>query len=162
MSKQASIDIIRAFTEVTTETLGMMCSITAQAGKPYLKDPRATTYGVSGIIGIGGDMPGVLVITLPEAVALKVIGGFVGQAFDKISGLVIDGVREFTNIVMGSGSAKLAAKGYNLQFGLPKVVAGLNHFTDQGKGVNTIVVPFTVPGGAFQLEVTIGGPKVDE
>lgn len=155
MGNQVNIDIIKSFAEATVGTFDQMCSAELDTKKPYLKDPRSTIYGLSAVVGLTGDVAGVSVLTLPEEVAMSAVGAFVGEKYDKIDSAVVDGVKELINIIAGMAKAKLDEKGYQYNFGLPKVVVGYNYITDQGKSVSTIVIPFGSPFGEFFLEVTV-------
>lgn len=155
MGNKANLDIIRAFAAAVSGTFEQMCGTTLKTDKPYLKDPRQTIYGVSAVIGLAGDVAGVVVLTLPEPVAMAAVGKLVGEQFEKLSADVVDGVKELINIISGMAKSGLDEKGYHYSFGLPKVVVGTNYISDQNKTITTIVIPFQSPFGEFFLEVSV-------
>ena len=155
MSKQVNIDFIQGFAGATVETFEQMASMKAEPQKPYAKRIGSSIWGVSGVMGITGDVMGVVVLTLPEEASLKAIGALVGEQYSSINAEIIDGVKEFINIIVGNAKAKLDARGYQFNFSLPKVVVGHNYITDHGENTNVIVIPFSSPIGEFILDISV-------
>ena len=156
MSKrQINIDIIQAFSGATVDTFNQMLSTEPSVLKPYLKGAGERLYGVSGIIGLGGENSGIVVMTLPEVTACKSVGEFVGMPFDMVDADVIDGVKEFVNIIVGAAKSRLAEKGYQYDLGLPKIILGDNYINDHGSDSKSIVVPFESKFGDFSLDISM-------
>ena len=122
---------------------------------PHEACEATEVWGVSGVMGITGDVSGVVVLTLPEKTALGSVNAFVGESFNKVDASVIDGVKELTNIIVGTAKAKLSERGHEYNFSLPKVVVGHNYITDQGENSNVIVIPFACKYGDFILDISI-------
>ena len=112
-------------------------------------------YGVTGIIGLGGEATGAVVLNFPEEVAVRAVSSFVSESYDTISSDVVDGVGELTNIVAGDAKNRLMQKGYNFDIGLPKIVVGRNYITAQSQSVPCIVISFKSDIGSFTLEVSL-------
>ena len=161
MSKKINVDIIQSFASATAEAFEQMCNLDLETKKPYIKKVGTSIWGVSGVIGITGDVAGVVVMTLPEETALKAIAAFIGETYTKIDADVVDGIKELTNIIVGTAKAKLDDRGYQYNFSLPKVVVGHNYITDQGENSNVIVIPFNSEIGEFILDISVKqGAKV--
>ncbi len=155
VSKAVNVDIIQCFAAATVSTFEQMCSLQLQTRKPYIKKVGSSVWGVSGVMGITGDVSGVVVLTLPEKTALGGVNAFVGESFTKVDASVIDGVKELTNIIVGTAKAKLSERGHEYNFSLPKVVIGHNYITNQGEDSNVIVIPFACKFGEFILDISI-------
>lgn len=155
MDKKLNMDIIQSFAGSAVATFEQMCSVAITPKKPYIKKPGSSIYGVSGVIGITGEVKGVVVLTLPEEVSLKAVGSFVGESYSQIDAAVVDGVKELTNIIVGMAKAKLDERGYQFNFSLPKVVVGHNYISDAGENVNSIVIPFDSPFEEFLLDISV-------
>ena len=110
---------------------------------------------MSAVIGITGEVKGVVVLTLPEAVSLKTVSSFVGETYNQLDASVVDGVKELDNIIVGMAKATLDERGYQFNFSLPKVVVGHNFITEAGENINSIVIPFESPHGEFILDISI-------
>ncbi len=150
-----NVDYINPFIEATTNTFQTMCSLTPTRDRVFLKGDGEETYGVSGIIGLGGEATGAVVLNLPEKVAMGVVSKFVGEDFSAITSGVVDGVGELTNIIAGDAKNRLIQKGYKFEIGLPRIVTGRNYITAQNKNVPCLVVSFTSELGNFCLEVSL-------
>ena len=150
-----NVDYINPFIEATVNTFQTMANIVPTREKIFLKGEGEEVYGVSGIIGLGGEATGAVVLNFPEQVAIAAVGKFVGEDFSSITSGVVDGVGELTNIIAGDAKNRLIQKGYKFEIGLPKIVTGRNYITAQNKSVPCIVVSFASPIGKFCLEVSL-------
>lgn len=150
-----NVDYINPFIEATVNTFSTMCNVTPARDKVFLKGEGEEVYGVSGIIGLGGEAIGAVVLNFPEPVAIAVVSKFVGEEYSTITASVVDGVGELTNIIAGDAKNRLIQKGYKFEIGLPKMVTGRNYITAQNKSVPCIVVSFGSLIGKFCLEVSL-------
>ncbi len=155
MSKGLNVDYINPFIEAVSNTFSTMAGLTIVRDKIFLKGEGEEGYGVSGIIGLGGEVSGSVVLNFPEAVAIAAVSKFVGEEFTTITSAVVDGVGELTNIVAGDAKNRLVQKGYKFDIGLPKIVTGRNYITAQQKGIPCIVIAFTSEIGRFSIEVSL-------
>ena len=155
MSKGLNVDYINPFIEAVTNTFQTMAGMAITRDKIFLKGEGEEVYGVSGIIGLGGEASGSVVLNFPEQVAIAAVGKFVGEDFGSITAGVVDGVGELTNIVAGDAKNRLIQKGYKFDIGLPKIVTGRNYITAQQKGVPCIVIAFNSEIGRFCIEVSL-------
>lgn len=155
MNHGLNVDYINPFIEATINTFQTMCSIEATRDKIFLKGEGSEVYGVTGIIGLGGEASGSVVLNFPANVATAVVSSFVGESYDSISADVVDGVGELTNIIAGDAKNRLGQKGYNFDIALPKIVVGRNYVTAQSKSIPCIVISFNSAIGAFSIEVSL-------
>ena len=150
-----NVDYINPFIEATINTFTTMCNVTPSREKIFLKGEGEEVYGVSGIIGLGGEALGAVVLNFPESVAITTVSKFVGEEYSSITASEVDGVGELTNIIAGDAKNRLIQKGYKFEIGLPKMVTGRNYITAQNKSVPCIVVMFNSSIGKFCLEVSL-------
>ncbi len=155
MSRGINVDYINPFIEATVHTFQTMCQVTPTRDRIFLKGEGEQVYGVSGIIGLGGEATGAVVLNFPEPVAISAVGKFVGEEYTSITSSVVDGVGELTNIIAGDAKNRLIQKGYKFEIGLPKIVTGRNYITAQNKAVPCLVVSFASDVGKFCLEVSL-------
>ena len=137
-----NVDYINPFIEATVNTFQTMCSLDVVREKIFLKGEGAEMYGVTGIIGLGGEASGSVVLNFPAEVAIAAVSSFVGENYDDITSDVVDGVGELTNIIAGDSKNRLGQKGYSFDIGLPKIVVGRNYVTAQSKSIPCIVLLF--------------------
>lgn len=150
-----NVDYINPFIESTVNTFSTMCSIDVKRERLFLKGDGAEIYGVTGIIGLGGEASGSVVLNFPAEVAIAGVGSFVGEAYETITSDVVDGVGELTNIIAGDAKNRLSQKGYSFDIGLPKIVVGRNYVTAQSKSIPCIVIMFNSDIGNFSIEVSL-------
>jgi chemotaxis protein CheX len=155
MAHAINVDYINPFIEATINTFQTMCSITPVRDRVFLKGEGEEVYGVSGIIGLGGEATGAVVLNFPEAAAIRIVAKFIGEDVETINSSVVDGVGELTNIIAGDAKNRLIQKGYKFEIGLPKMVTGRSYITAQSKSVPCIVVSFNSDVGKFCVEVSL-------
>lgn len=155
MKSGLNVDYINPFIEAVVNTFKTMCSVDVQRERIFLKGDGEERYGVTGIIGLGGEATGAVVLNFPEDVAVKSVSSFVGEVYDAINSDVVDGVGELTNIIAGDAKNRLLQKGYSFDIGLPKIVVGRNYVTAQSSSIACIVIQFTCSLGKFALEVSL-------
>jgi chemotaxis protein CheX len=153
--RSINVDYINPFIESTINTFSTMIGITPAREKVFLKGEGEEVYGVSGIIGLGGEATGAVVLNFPEQVAISAVGKFVGEDITSITSSVVDGVGELTNIIAGDAKNRLMQKGYKFEIGLPKIVTGRSYITAQNKAIPCIVISFTSDIGKFCIEVSL-------
>jgi chemotaxis protein CheX len=155
MKAALNVDYINPFIESTVNTFKTMCSTNVVRNKVFLKGEGEEIYGVTGIIGLGGEVSGAVVLNLPEEVAMRLVGAFVGETYESLSSDVVSGVGELTNIIAGDAKNRLSQKGFSFEIGLPKIVVGRNYITAQAKNIACFVISFTSDHGNFTLEVSL-------
>jgi chemotaxis protein CheX len=150
-----NLDYINLFIEAVISTFTTMIGETPVREKVMLKGDGDEIFGVSGIVGLAGEVSGSVVLTFNEDTAMSVVGKFSGATYTSLTSDVIDGVGELTNIIAGDAKNRLRSKGYKFNIGLPKVVSGRNYITMRTKDVPCIVIKFSLPLGGLSLEVCL-------
>lgn len=153
--RSINVDYINPFIEATINTFQTMVNVVPTRDKVFLKGEGEEVYGVSGIIGLGGEATGAVVLNFPEQVAISTVARFVGEEVNSITSGVVDGVGELTNIIAGDAKNRLLQKGYKFEIGLPKIVTGRSYITAQNKAIPCIVISFTSELGKFCIEVSL-------
>ncbi len=150
---------ITSFVASTHQVFTTMLSLSVTASKPYTccAVPRFENE-VSGIIGMSGDVQGMVVLSFPTTTARNVIRSFTGMDMDPTSPDFADAVGELVNMI--SGAAKAKFEGKNVSISCPSVVIGKGHKVQQPSDATCITIPFECPAGAFSLEVAIKNAKV--
>ena len=145
---------ITSFVASTHQVFSTMLSLTVTAGRPYTccTVPKFENE-VSGIIGMSGDMQGMVVLSFPTATARNVIRAFTGMDMDPNSPDFADAVGELVNMI--SGAAKAKFEGKNVSISCPSVVIGRGHKVQQPSDALCITIPFECAAGAFSVEVAI-------
>ena len=108
---------------------------------------------LTSLVGISGQVQGVVVLRFPPATALAMATRMLGTELTVVNEEVIDAISEIVNMVAGSAKAKL---NYDppLDLGLPTVVQGNNYKVRYPTGSTWLEVPFESEAGSFSLGVT--------
>lgn len=155
MGQSPTSDYIKPFIDATVSTIHKMAQVTIAPQSVFLKDRGNELYGVSGLIDLGGQVDGVVVLSFTEEMAIKVINRILGEDNSELNANVVDGVNELTNIITGNAKSALIQKGYHFDIGLPRIVIGRIHITAQSRLPTCTVIAFTSDMGKLFLEVGI-------
>lgn len=149
---------IASFVASTHQVFSTMLSLTVTPGKPFSVGavPRFENE-VSGIIGMSGDVQGMVVLSFPTSTAKGAIQAFTGMEMDPSSPDFADAVGELVNMI--SGAAKAKFEGKNVSISCPSVVIGKGHKVQQPSDAVCITIPFSSPAGEFSVEVAIKPAK---
>ena len=120
------VKYINPFVMASQVVFKTMLGLDATMGKPILKDVRATSGDVTGIMGLVGDRKGTIAISFREAGAMFVFRTLVGDECSKIGPEVVDSIGEITNIISGQARKEFEKAGINLKAAIPMVVVGHN------------------------------------
>lgn len=145
---------INPFIESTIHVLRTMSSITARAGKPYLKKDEVAKGDVSGIIGLAGDVKGSISVSFSEACILPIVSSMFGEEFIELNDEVKDAVGEISNMISGQARQKLELIGRNLQAAIPIVIMGKDHTISHITRDKIVAIPFMTDHGEFTIEVS--------
>ncbi len=145
------VELINPFVAATQKVFATMLGATLTRGTVGIKHNHAPTHEVSGLIGLGGQLQGMVVVTVGRSTALRAAEVLLGSKPTEINGDVVDAMGELTNMI--AGSAKTALEGYQLSIGLPTVICGRSHSISFPSGSPPLVIPFESELGAVCVEV---------
>lgn len=142
---------IEPFIDATVNMFRDMLGLESEYRTPYIMDKNEThDWDISGIIGIGGDSKGVIVISFEAGLAKKITAMLTGS--DEASeDDIVDAVGELVNIV--AGNAKKGLEQFHLNISLPSIVRGVDHEISWPSNTPIVSIPFSLPQGRFQLSV---------
>lgn len=156
-------EYINPFIESAFVVFATMIKLEPVKENLYLKDDNKTTYDISGIIGIVGDLAGSVVISLPEDLALKIVSNFLGEEKSVLDHEVIDGIGEILNMIAG-GAKKIFSDRHKIRFkiSVPSVIVGKNHSINRPSDLKFIGINFSVDKKLFSIEVSIKDEASDK
>lgn len=149
-------DQIVPFIEATKDVFAKMLRMSVRFGKPTSHVSKEPMHDVSGIVGLSGDLVGVVVLTFPTDVAVKCVEALAGAPASPEGEEFADAIGEIANMV--SGAAKARIKGRNLSIGCPSVVTGPGHKVRQITEAPSIRIPCMTDAGDFCIQVCIRDP----
>jgi chemotaxis protein CheX len=109
---------------------------------------------LSSLIGLAGDLKGVLAIHCPSAVAMGVTSAMLGMEVTDLGEDVKDAIGEIANMVAGGLKEAMAGTaGKKIELAIPTTVIGKAIRTSGLSGASRIMIPFSCPLGRFALEL---------
>ena len=139
------IKYINPFIIAAQTVFKTMLGISAEMGKPALKNVNRTSGDVTGIMGLVGDKKGTVAISLREAGARFVYKTLVGEECDSINQDVVDAIGEITNIISGQARKEFEKSGINLNAAIPMVIVGKEVEMNFITKIPIISLPFYFP-----------------
>lgn len=105
--------------------------------------PSAHSGGVTGVIGVHGNVSGFVHCNVSERFAIKAVEGLLQDKFDELNSQVVDGVGEITNIIVGGIKAGLASTDWAVSnITVPSVIVGKGYQFAYARGLNYLCVTF--------------------
>lgn len=146
------IRYINPFLSAVQNVFETMINVPYTLGKPSLKKNQTSSYEISGIIGISGEVTGCVVVSFPEVIALELASELLGEKMEKVNEDCTDAIGEIANMV--AGDAKKNFPESNTTISVPSVVLGV-HTIAFPKGVPIISIPCRTDKGTFAIDVAI-------
>lgn len=142
---ESTKDVCKKFLEIEVEPL-----------TPVLFDKKENNinWDISGIIGLAGDIKGMVVIAFSKDIIFKIAKQMLGKEYKEIDDDIIDIVGELINII--AGNSKKYLDEFKIVISLPSVIRGSNHsFFPVSSKVTIIKIPFSSSIGTFSLFVYV-------
>ncbi len=150
-----NVAYINPFIDSTVRSLEMMAGIQAEKAGLELKEDPITTYDISSIIALTGEVSGSIIISVPEPLACKIASNMLMEEISKLDRAVEDAIGEIGNIVVGDARRSLMQDGHQLTISVPTVVMGKGHKISRAGDIPCIAIPFSTPFGTFEVNVGI-------
>ena len=152
------VSYINPFIEAVDSVFNTMLGVKPKRNGLKVSSGEAVGSVITSLVGISGQVSGVVALRFPPPTALKLVEKLLGSVPTEINDEVTDAVAELVNIVAGSAKAKFQHDP-PLQLGLPTVVHGTGYKLKYPSKSVWLEVPFTSDAGEFTLEVTYNPPR---
>lgn len=146
------MELVKYLTDATLEVFASMIFIDI-AAEPAADSMPPIEPNVSSLIGLAGDLKGILAVHCPAAVALGVTTAMLGMEVTALGEDVKDAIGEIANMVAGGLKVSLAAVDKKVELALPTTVIGKAIRTSGLSGATRAMVPFSSPLGRFGIEL---------
>jgi chemotaxis protein CheX len=128
----------------SVENAMSMCSIESKCVGLSSIPPRETGI-VTGLIGVHGKVSGFVTVNLAERVALKAVGGLLGESYTQLTPQVVDGTGEITNIITGGIKSLLTGSTWAFShITIPTVILGQGYQIAYAKGLDFFNATFEI------------------
>jgi chemotaxis protein CheX len=131
-----------------------MMQLPVTIGSPSIKNTPSTTYDVSGIIGMSGDVAGSVVLSFPQSTAERVVKLFTGGDYAAGTPDFADAIGELTNMISGNAKGLFQGK-KKVSISCPSVIIGTGHTVARPREVPCICIPCSTDCGDLVIEIAI-------
>ncbi len=128
----------------TTDVFQTMVMMEANAGPSLDHQPRSFEQTVSGMLGLSGDLQGILNIHCSYAAAKQITSNLLGMEVESIDEDVRDAIGEIANMIAGGLKAGLASHNLNVNLSTPTTIAGDSFTTNRISKAECIIIPFHI------------------
>ncbi|MBM4436326.1 MAG: chemotaxis protein CheX [Actinobacteria bacterium] len=125
-----------------------------RAGELRLDRGPETSQDVTCLVGLAGDVSGVVMLAMPQSVAVKLFDAMSGEETHEIDAMARSALCELTNMITGRAAIKLAELGTNAELTPPWMLDG------RGVTLNTLalprlVIPLATTHGPVELNLAV-------
>jgi len=149
------VDHAQHIIESTQEIFSSMIMLEVTPGEPFKRNKSMLSDSISGIIGLAGNIKGLLAIHLPTQTALAVTTAFLGMDVDEIDEDVRDAIGELANMLGGNLKSAIDPKGSEIKLSMPSSVSGEEYSIDCIADSEEITIPFDLDGTTFLVELQL-------
>lgn len=135
------------------EVFSTMLMKDVENDEPIVGEKTSKDSNLTSMIGLGGDMRGVLAIHCPTQVATAITGGFLGMEIEEIDEDVKDAVGEIANMVAGNLKISFEKIGVNVKLAIPTAIVGESFQVRGIADAERVVVPVYMDGMKFWVEL---------
>lgn len=141
--------LIEATQEVFASMIFIDISPEAESDEPV----SSFAPNISSLIGLAGDMKGILGIHCPADVAMAITSSMLGMEVEELGEDAKDAIGEIANMVAGGLKVALAANDKKIELAIPTTVIGQSLRTSGLAGASRLMLPFRCDKGRFGLEL---------
>ncbi len=147
--KQLGPEIVKA----TQEVFDTMIMMTVEAKKAAAVSDSVFESNISTMLGLGGEIRGLLAIHFPEKVAVEITSSFLGMTVAELDDDVQDAIGELANMVAGNLKNFFSANKIQTELAIPTIVVGKSYRTSGLAGADKVRVFFDSEPGDFVIEL---------
>ncbi len=147
------LNLGREIAEATKDVFSTMIMMELKSEPPIEGKGGSILSNISSMIGLGGQVRGMLGIHCPEQVAKAITSSFLGMDVEELDEDVKDAIGELANMVAGNLKVFFADQGIDAVLAIPTSVIGKAYRTSGIAGATRILAPFTTSDGTFWVEL---------
>lgn len=149
---------VNPFVESIDNVFTTMLQTVPRRAALRVSDRNGSGAALTSLIGITGQVHGVVVLRFPPETALSLASRMLMSECAEVNDDVVDAISEVVNMVAGAAKAKFQCDP-PLQLGLPTVVDGANYRVKYPSKSVWLEIPFESDAGSFTLELTFSADQ---
>lgn len=146
--------VIKCFVNSAVNVLGAELGCAVTVGEPTVEETEYVANGVTGTVGVTGNLRGMVVFGLTESTALALISHMMGMPYEKLDSMAQSGIAELGNVIAGSAVTSLTRLGYQCGITPPAVVIGEKSIATMLNHERTLL-PIETQFGTLDMQVML-------
>ena len=147
-------EFINPFLQAAREVLESDLGSTPTRGSIGLKTTAYTTNDVTAVIGVTGQVAGMVLYSLSEKTARGMVSHMMDQEFEEFDSLAQSGIGEIGNVITGRAAMLLSDAGYKSELAPPMLIIGRGTLIST-LDMQRLVVVFDTGYGVLEVQVAL-------
>ncbi|MDO8690648.1 MAG: chemotaxis protein CheX [Dehalococcoidia bacterium] len=147
-------DLVNSFVGSAQTVLQSEIGAPIQMGQLSVQKEAYTSQQITALIGVTGNLRGVMMFGLSEETAKRLVSQMMGQEIDKWDELAESGIAEMGNVIAGTAATTLASRGYVCTISPPTVITGAGT-TISTLNIPRLVIPLVTPFGLVEVQLAL-------
>jgi len=148
------VELVNAFVDAARSVLETEVAATVNRGPLALRASAYTTRPITVLIAVTGKVQGIVLYSMSEQTALRIVSTMMGQPFEEFDELAQSGIAEMGNVITGSASIVLAEAGFPSKISPPTLIVG-NGVMVSTLDIRRLVVPLETQFGTLEVHVAL-------
>jgi chemotaxis protein CheX len=148
------VEFVNPFIQAASEVLESELGAAVKRGSLRLQKSAVTTDEVTALVGVAGDVSGIVLYSMSQATALGIVSRMLGQEFEEFDALAQSGIGELGNVITGRAAILLAVAGYPSNITPPSLVVGQGTMITT-LDLNRLVFPLQTDVGGLEIQVVL-------
>ncbi len=144
--------VINAFVRAALEMFEAELQVTIERGPVSVTTPDAPGMPMIGIIGVTGELEGIVSLGVMRETACAIAGSLMGEEITEVNALVESALGEMCNVVAGRAAALMHEQAIRIDITPPVIIMGDALKLSMG-GVPRVTVPFVTPLGQVEMKI---------
>lgn len=150
-------ELVNGFINSAHDVLQAEVGAPVKIGQVSVQKDGYTCQQVTAVIGVAGNIQGVMMFGLSEETAKQVVSRMMGQEIGSLDELAQSGIAEMGNVIAGAAATNLSATGHYCTISPPALIFG-NGMTISTLSIPRLVIPLLTPCGLVEMQLAL---KVD-
>ncbi|HHY47665.1 MAG TPA: chemotaxis protein CheX [Firmicutes bacterium] len=142
------------FVSAAYEVLQAEVNATVERGPLSLEESQFTNKDITVMIGITGPVRGVVMYSMTEEVAKRLVSVMLGQPVNEFDSLSESAISEIGNVITGVAARELERAGYSCRISPPTLVMG-QHTVISTVNLKRLVVPLKTQYGEIEISIAL-------
>jgi len=149
------VEFINPFVKAAYDVLEQEVQAEIKKGQLSIEESSVTTQDdVTVLIGVTGQLAGVVMYSLSERTAKSLVSRMLGQPVPVFDDMVESAVAEMGNVISGLASAQLEANGFVCHIAPPTVIVGRGVIIST-VNIKKLVIPLETQYGNLRIAVAL-------